>query len=261
MAEKRTPKVHELLAVADRLWSNANHVVNEAVATFGKDDRFSRTVTKVRYYNEEEAARLDETKTSDMTTTVGEKMKHVQTVFSEYLDMYAAKETACNGATENVYVDGEILIANAPVGLLLGLEEKIGILRKLLTAVPTLEPGIVWNPDPGYRVGAYKAENMPKRTRGKKALRWQEIAPPTKEHKAQVEKWTEDVPVADIIEDVWSGKITVAEKAEWLTRLSRMEVAVKQARQRIGKVDASPVKIGDKIFSYLMTGATEPTGA
>ena len=68
----------------------------------------------------------------------------------------------------------------------------------------------------------------------------------------RVKEVFEDVPVARITKDSYSGMFTSAQKADIIGRLDALLKAVKQARQRANNVEADKSKFGSIITKFLL---------
>jgi hypothetical protein len=73
----------------------------------------------------------------------------------------------------------------------------------------------------------------------------------TEEHPAQLETWSEDIPIGKFTETLWSGMLSPAEKSAKLGRIDKLLRAVKKARQRANAVDVVDVTIGKELFNYI----------
>ena len=73
----------------------------------------------------------------------------------------------------------------------------------------------------------------------------------TKEHPAQIDKWTEDVKVGRYLVHTNSGMITPATKAEILGRLDKLAQAAKQARMRANTAEVVQWKVGKTLMDFI----------
>lgn len=244
------PKLHEILAVEQDAEGTARRLTDEARDTFSKKtDHFLGIVQTLNYFDEDRQ-RENSTEEKEMVTTVQQKLDFLRPHLVRSLDLAATKEATNQEARADVVVNGETLITDAPAPLLLNLERRLGQLRELYAAIPTLQPGIHWELDPSQGPHVYRSREV-ERFRTEKVLMHKVLVEPTEHHPAQVEKWNVDRPVATIHQTTWSGMITPAEKAGYLTRLDRLLAAVKKARQRANRQDVNKFEVGGVIFDYL----------
>lgn len=244
--------LHEVLAVEGDLRKTATTVRDEAMAVFkGKVDLFTETVTTTAYFDNDEAARLDGSETSALTTTVGQKLTWVAEMMTRYLDAYLQKEATNQTANADVVLDDRVFLTAVPVTALLGMEQILKDLRDTYAAIPTLKPGPVWQLDQERGKGVYRARDPEITFITKKTVRPVVMSPATDKHAAQIEKVPEDIKIAKRAKSTWSGTLSVTDKAELLDRLDRLIQAFKQARMRANCVDVVSGQMGAAVFAYL----------
>lgn len=250
-------KLHEILAVESGLQTTAKKVNEETTKTFGKkDEHFVGTVRTVTHFDEAEAAKLDTTETKEMITTVMDKLMYNAGANIRAWDAYLQKEATNQKAVANIEVDGAILAAGIPATVLLGLEKRLAELRGVYEAIPTLAPGPTWKLDTDRRKegGVYHSEYSDTTFRTRKTVKPIIMAPATEQHPAQVQAIQEDVPVAKIITQHWSGMLTSAQKSDLLGRIDKLLRNVKRARQRANSTDVVEGRLGRKLFDFIHDG-------
>jgi hypothetical protein len=165
------------------------------------------------------------------------------------MDVTATKDEGNTQARADVIVDGELILSQLPVPTLLYLEKKLGDLQNsLLRSLPVLDPADDWNLDENQ--GVYKSEPV-QTVRTKKVPRAFEKAKATDKHPAQVEVFTEDIPVGTWTTTKLSGAFTETRKAELLEKVRRLIQAVKEARELANVTEVRDVRIGEAVFDYL----------
>lgn len=247
-------KLHEILAVEGGLDATQRKIVEEARETFGKRaDHFIASHRALEMFDVNAAGQNAEDHKA-MVTTVADKLDYVASTVTRYLDVLLQKEATNQHAQADIELDGTILAAKVPVGMLLGLESRLGVMRDMYLAIPTLAPGRHWQTDPATGRGVYLDSHPDVKMKTQKTAQHKILVDATKEHPAQVEKWFEDVPVGKITATTWSGMLSPAEKSDILERLDRLMRAVKRARMRANNVDVVPGKIGRRLFDYIHAG-------
>jgi hypothetical protein len=115
-----------------------------------------------------------------------------------------------------------------------------------------LDPAKGFTPDKDKGDGIHKAREITSK-RTKKEFRFTIMVPATKEHPAQVDKGTEDVPTGDLVTQEWSSFITTAQKAELMDKVDRLTRAVRRARAKANEqeIDVKTNKIGLALLSYV----------
>lgn len=242
-------KMHELLAVESSITSNYNRDREETLKVLGRADLFTKTVTKKEYFNEDEAARLNQVVTTDMTTTVEDRLSWFAKSVSKLFDLVLQKDMTNQKAIADIEVDGTVLATSVPATTLLMLESKLQDLRGILKATPTLPAGVMWGWDENTQ-RFYSKEPVVSFTT-KKMTKPVTLYEATKEHPAQVKEVSEDVAVAKITKDTFSGMLTSARKADLLGRLDSLLQGVKKARQRANTTQVEKGAIGASLMTYL----------
>lgn len=248
-------KLHEVLAVEGELEGTAKRILKETENTFEKKvSHFSGGIKTYQAFAESDNDKaLAETMAEhkEIVETVPSKLEYMWGSVIDHLDVSFQKEKTNCVATGNIEVDGTVIVADVPVGYLLGLEKKIATWKQVLNKIPTLAPGVKWEKDEGQGADVYKRTIDEKTTKTKKKLVWQEVAAPDGKNPAQVEKWNEDVPVGIYTTVVWQSMLTVADKSAMLNRLDKLGQAVKKARMRANQKDVVDASIGNALINYI----------
>lgn len=116
--------------------------------------------------------------------------------------------------------------------------------------MPTLDPTVAgwdWN----AKTGLWDSAPIESR-RSKKVLRGFEKAPATDKHPAQVETYYEDKNVGTWTTVKHSGALSSTRKKQLLDRVATLSRAVKMAREDANSIEAPEVKVGAKLFEYLL---------
>lgn len=257
----RKAKLHELLAALGDAEAKSTMTQNEAIETFTKRaPHFMGTHRTLKMFKEEdknlENASIEH---QELTTTVGAKLKYVQKDIIRWWDAFLQKEATNQVAKADLIVDGETLVEQMPAAFYLGMEKELKQLRKMYEAIPTLAPGTKWEPDPmsvaadGSK-GVYRNANPETKIKTKQTIAHKVIVQATKEHPAQVEKWTDQEPVGTFTLEVVSGMISPSEKSALLGRVSKLIDAVKRARMRANDQEVVKVAIGKTLMKYIHDG-------
>lgn len=252
-------KLHEILAVEKGLQTVAKQTNQETIKTFNaKDAHFVGTVREIRHFDETDS-KLNTDEFKDMVDTVFGKLVYNAGPNIKAWDAYFQKEATNQKAAADIVIDDGgapvVLGAGVPATVLLGLETKLAELKAVYDAIPTLAPGPTWVVDTNRRAtGVYRSEHADVTFRTRKTVKPIIMAPATQQHPAQVQAIQEDLPVATITTQHWSGMITTAQKSELLGRIDRLLRAVKQARQRANATEAVKGAIGKVLFNFIHDG-------
>lgn len=250
-------KLHEVLAVEQGLQATAAKINQESITTFGKrDEHFVATARETTHFADEDE-KLNTTEQKDMVTTVAQRLLYGMQPNIRALNAYLQRESANQLAKGDVVVDQVTIAKDVPTTVLLGLETKLADLRKVYEAIPTLQPGPTWVPDPDKGVGVYRSAHPAVTFRSKKTVKPVQLSPATEHHPAQVQAISEDIPVAKVTTHSWSGMMSSHDKAGLLERLDKLLRAVKRARMRANNTEVPKVAIGQDFFNFIHGSAVQ----
>lgn len=199
--------------------------------------------------NEEgEALPGESTKVQVKVSTV---LDNLADQLTRWFDVVATKEHANREAHADVVVDGDVLLPDVPVTYLLFLEKRLVDLRTLVSKLPTLDPAEDWDEDMD---GTHVTQAI-LTTRSKKVPRNHVKAVATEKHPAQVEVYFEDVVVGDWTTRKFSGALPKRRVDELLARIESLQAAVKYAREEANTAVVDDVRVGRKVFAYILDEA------
>ena len=154
-------------------------------------------------------------------------------------------------ATADVEVDGEVIVAAAPVTYLLFLEKQLVDLHTFVKKLPVLDPSESWTFD---QASDCFATDQVQTTKTKKVPRNHVKAEATKEHPAQVEVYDEDIVVGHWRMVKFSGAVTAQRANELLERVEKLQRAVKFAREEANGREVEKREVGKRVFDYVFAG-------
>lgn len=179
---------------------------------------------------------------------VEELLRQFQQASKEMFDLCATQDWANTEAKADVVVDGQTLVANAPVSYLLFLEKQIEDIKTFINSLPVLDISESWRFSD--QLGLYTTE--PKlTTKTKKVTKPVVLYEATKEHPAQVKESSEDVPEGTWRSTKLSGAISVSRQNELLQRLDKFYKAVVFAREQANSLTVTQRNVAEPIFNYL----------
>lgn len=246
--KERKAELHQLLLVETNLQGLAKKVMEEAVGTFGKRERFTGTVKTLKMFDESRKGE-EATEVQDVTTTVEDKLGYVEEALERYWDAFLQKESTNQAASADLIVDGKVLASAVPATALLGFETKLKELRAMYEAIPTLAPGIKW--ETTDIAGVFANPHAEDRMKTEKTIQFKEVSKATDKHPAQVEKWTADVPVGKYTTTTTSSAMSVARKSELLGRIDKLIQAVMAARMSANSTEIVNVTIGSALINFI----------
>lgn len=247
-------RLHETLAVDSDLAEDAKKTIAGAIISFTKQVYlFVGSYKRLEMFAEDRKQEEDGAEErKELTITIQEKLDDVAEHLIRHLDCLAQKESTNQEASADLVLeDGTILLADVPVTLLLSLETRLAAFKEMYKSIPTLAPGIDWADDPTQREGVYKSVHDVIRHKTEQTFKSDILVPPTEFHPAQIEKWTEQVPIGNFITIQWSGMISPAQKSKLLNKINILLRGAKKARMKANTTEVVERAIGKTIFNYI----------
>ena len=183
--------------------------------------------------------------------TCHQALEEARGVMTEVFNACATQDWANCEAKADIVVDNHTVLEAVPVTHMLWLEKRLEDFHTFVRNLPTLDPAETWtwSPDAGHYVAAAR-----KTVKTKKTPFPFEKSPATEQHPAQVETMYHDVPLGEWETVKLSGAIPAEEKNDMLSRLTKLQDALKAAREEANSVEVESVKTADKLFDFIYTG-------
>lgn len=169
-------------------------------------------------------------------------------IMTTLFDVVATKDWANCTAKADVVVGGQVLLKDVPATYLIFLEKQLTDIHTFVQKLPTLDPAETWHHDAAADVWATEATET---VRTKKIPRNHVVAEATKEHPAQVQVYTEDVPAGYWKTIKFSGALPAARVNELTGRVETLQKAVKYAREQANMAEVKDERVGGVLFAYL----------
>lgn len=236
----------QIVGIQKAVNTSASRAVTETYHALQKPALLSG-ISRVYTPRDDEGERLPAESTR-VQVTADQALAETAAQLTRLFDVTATKDWGNCEARGDVIVDGQTLLARVPVSYLLFLEKQLTDLATVIKTVPLLDPAESWERDPA--TGSWKTE--PTQTvRTKKVPRNHVKAEATDKHPAQVELYYEDIPVGNWTTVKFSGALGAARKTAILTRIEKLQHAVKFAREQGNTHPVTDIPIGETVFGYL----------
>jgi len=167
---------------------------------------------------------------------------------TKLFDVVATKDWANCTAKADIVVDGKVLLSQVPATYLLFIEKQLVDLHTFIKKLPVLDSSETWTCDPSADCWATEPVQTVKT---KKIPRNHVKAEATEKHPAQVEVYYEDVVVGGWRTIKFSSALPAQRINELLSRVEKLQEAVKFAREEANNLEVVEQKVGAKIFDYL----------
>lgn len=242
------PQLNQIIAVRKGLAGRTEREVTDVYKQLQKKDLFgglSRVYTAKEDGGEQlppESKRI-QYKAPDLLDTAAAALKKL-------FDVTVTLDNGNTLARADVKIGEQVIVAQAPVTLLLFLEKQLVDWRTQVSALPILDTADDWHVDPTTD-NLFRTDPV-QSIRSKKVPKNWEKAPATDRHPAQVEIYYEDIPVGTWSTTKLSGAVPGRRKDELVERANLLIDAVKQAREEANSMEIPQMQIGDAVFDYLL---------
>jgi hypothetical protein len=141
-----------------------------------------------------------------------------------------------------------VLLPDVPITYLMFLEKQLVNLETLVRKLPVLPAADNWTWDPAS--DTFKSDPI-STVKTTKIRRNHVLAAATDRHPAQVESYTEDIPVGSWSTVKFSGALPANRVNKMLNRITALAQAVKYAREQANLEDVVAINPGKKVFDYV----------
>ena len=177
-----------------------------------------------------------------------DEIAKAKAAFESVWNIVATLDSSNQSAIADIVVDDVPLVSKVPITTLLFLEKQLVDVCTLVNALPVLDPAEEWTYD--NAIAAFRS-TVVETVRTQKVLKAFVKYEATKEHPAQVDTYTEDVPVGTWKNTKLSGAIEQKEKEEMLERARKLLAAIKQAREAANSMTAISFEPAKPLLDYV----------
>lgn len=172
------------------------------------------------------------------------------------LDLTASVDAGNQVAKASVVLDdGTVLLENVAVTTLLTIEKQLANFAEVLAKVPTLDASENWHWD--TIESAYRSDDKVK-ARSEKVPTTHVKAEATDKHPAQTDILYLDKVVGDWTTVLYSGALHPKTLKELMDKLTRLQSAVKVAREQANMTVTPDVHVGQALMDYLGLESIQP---
>lgn len=242
-------KLNQIIAVEKGTKTQALRDLTDAHQALQKQALLSGISRSYRPKDEENGEKLPSEQTK-VQVRARDMIRKTAEVMTKLFDVTATKDVANCDARADVVVDGKTIMTNAPVTYLLFLEKQLVDLHTFVKKLPVLDPSEEWHHDSASNCWATDPAFSVKT---KKVLRNHVKSEATDKHPAQVEVYTEDVVVGEYKTVKFSGSLPQRDVDEFLSKVEKLQEAVKFARETANSVEVQDQRVGRAVFDYVFS--------
>jgi hypothetical protein len=241
------PKLNQINAVVSARKNEAEKAVTELYKLIQKEQLFVGRERTYRPLDEVNGQKLPP-ESQRAQQRVDDLIRQAREKWTELWNLVLTQDTGNQSARADIVVDGKVILANVPVTTLLFLDKQVNDLETFVSKLPTPDPAEEWNYDPSSGLLRSKAtESL--RTSKEPTVIVKYAA--TKEHPAQTELFTKDVPVGTWTQIVYSGCIEADRKNAILARVRKLQDAIKVAKEQANLFEVERQKAGEPILEFV----------
>jgi len=245
-----TLKLHEVVAIRKGVKSRTYGELTELHRKSSKDDPYAGLTREYVPKDDDGETFPPEDKKVQL---VGEDvLKKVRKLRTEFFDIEATQEHGNLEARADVVVDGEVVLDDVPVTLLIFLEKELTDLRTFVDAMPALDEAKNWQADPNSRLHRSDTTVTHKTKKVQRPIvLYDAVIKDDHAIPAQTQLITEDVVIGHWHTTHLSGALPTPRKEELLERIESLRTAVKRARSRANDTEVEKRELGGKVFRFL----------
>jgi hypothetical protein len=241
-------KVHTVVALVQGKKSSWQKFMTKVHRCWGKGERAPTSGLIRTYQAKDEGGEKLPDEVRRVQVVAKHILANVVEEASTFYDLIYAQEFANTYAKADIFVDGKPLMKDVPVGFLMFLEKQLTDMRTLLTEVPVLPDDQTWEWD-GNR-GCFITQPF-ETIRTAKVQEPLTLYPATKEHPAQTQLLTKDLPVGTWTNINMSGGWPRDIRDGVLKRLDYLKSAVVVARENANTGEVEIKKVSSVLFDYI----------
>ena len=241
------PKLCEIIAVVSGKKGEVDKAVTESYHKFQKGELFDGLSRTYRPRTEDGEQLPPEAKQPQLRAK--DLVVEACSRWSELFDLTLTLDHGnCLARGDILSDDGKAIASDVPVSTLLFLEKQLANIHAFVNKLPTPDPAEVWKHDGAQDLLATAVRQT---ARTKKVQKPLVLFPATPEHPAQTQLVTEDIVAGDWSQTLFTSRIPASQKNEILDRVTKLQDAVKVARERANSIEVEKKKIGESVLSYV----------
>lgn len=248
---KEMTKLHELLAASKTVSDSWNTTYADALTKLGKPITFEGESVTLKMLEESESNKAIEAAASTyrpLKTSVVATLDYALGFFAKYEDHLLAKHETNAKAKADLQLDGVVIATGLTSNYLIELGKRLGKLRELALAAPTLDAGKPWTYDSGQGQWAAAPEIT---TKTEKIMVPVILSPATDKHPAQVKESTKDNTIGKFTRVKRCTALTALQKAGLITLIDKLILEAEMARQRANDTVVVTGQVGGNLVRII----------
>ena len=241
------PKLNQINAIVTSRKGDAEKQITEIYKLIQKESLFAGRERTYRPLDEVNGQKLPP-ESQRVQQRAADLVLQARAKWTELWNLVHTQDTGNQQAKADIVVDGKAILTNVPVTSLLFLDKQVNDLETFVSKLPTPDPAEEWTHDPNTGLLRGKA-NESLRTSKEPTVIVKYDA--TKEHPAQTELFTKDMPVGTWTQILYSGCIPTDRKNAILARVHKLQDAIKHAKEQANLLEVERQKAGEPLLAFV----------
>ena len=241
------PKLNQINALVTARKGDAEKQVTELYKLIQKEQLFAGRERTYRPLDEVNGQKLPP-ESQRVQQRADDLIRQARDKWTELWNLVLTQDTGNQTAKADIVVDGKVVLAAVPVTSLLFLDKQVNDLETFVSKLPTPDPAEEWTHDPNTGLLRGRANESLRTSKEPTVIVKYEA---TKEHPAQTELFTKDVPVGTWSQIMYSGCIPADRKNAILARVRKLQDAIKLAKEQANLTEVERQKAGEPLLGFV----------
>lgn len=238
------PKLHQIIALVTGKKTRTSKLLTDS--HHGWKQELINGITRTYEPLDAEGEKLP-SETKKVQVRVQDVVSKISEELVQFFDIVATQEYGNTTAKADVVVDGQVIVKDIPVSVLLFLDKQLIDLHTFITNLPILPNDRDWTYS--EEANCYVSSVQQMRTQ-KTPTNFVKFTP-TQHQPGQSEIIYIDKAVGTWNTKHFSGAISQKKQSEVLARVVKLQEAVKSAREEANSQSVEEKKIGSEIMKYV----------
>lgn len=241
------PKLNQVNAIVSARKGEVEKTITELYKLIQKETLFAGRERTYRPTDEVAGQKLP-AESQRVQQRADDLIRQAREKWTEVWNLVFTQDLGNQLAKADVVVDGKTILGNVPITFLLYLGKQVNDLETFIGKLPTPDPAEEWTHDPNTGLLRSRATESVKTSKEPTVIVKYE---PTKEHPAQTELFTKDIPVGTWTQILYSGSLPADQKNAVLKRVRKLQDAIKVAKEQANLLDVERQKAADTVFAFV----------
>lgn len=241
------PKLNQINALVTARKGDAEKQITELYKLIQKEALFAGRERTYRPLDEVNGQKLPP-ESQRVQQRVGDLIRQAREKWAELWNLVCTQDTGNQQAKADIVVDGKTVLANVPVTTLLFLDKQVNDLETFVSKLPTPDPAEEWTHDPNTGLLRSRAAESLRTSKEPTVIVKYDA---TKEHPAQTELFTKDVPVGTWTQILYSGCLPADRKNAILARVRKLQDAIKIAKEQANLLEVERQQAADPLLNFV----------